>query len=314
MNKILKSAIVFGASYLIAGEIIYEFALNKHIINHKKNIYRQIEPELLPFYDKKADSYASGDSWFCANNPEKRVTVLPSGEAIYSNIITRPEKSHKWTIVAHGYTSCPRAMANYGYGFYKSGCNVLFPFMRGHNKSDDLYCTMGYRDKELIIGWINYITESDPEAELIVFGAAMGSATFMVPTGDDLHGTVKCCVADCGYTSCWEEYKTQMNQMLHIPAFPFLYAANTVSKLRGNFDFKKCSPEKAVAKSKIPTLFIHGEEDTFVPFGMMDKVYSACSAEKDKLAVPGAMHNESEEMHPEMYWNKVNSFISKYVK
>ena len=59
----------------------------------------------------------------------------------------------------------------------------------------------------------------------------MGSATTMMLTGeDDLVPNIKCAVADCGYTSAWDVFKNEMNVTYHLPAFPFLYAANTVSK------------------------------------------------------------------------------------
>ena len=92
-----------------------------------------------------------------------------------------------------------------------------------------------------------------------------------------------------------------------------MHAANTVSKLRGNFDFKKCSPIKAVSHSKIPTLFIHGEEDTFVPYFMMDKLYNACTAEKEKLSIPGTAHADSCWTQPELYYSSIDKFVNKYI-
>lgn len=61
--------------------------------------------------------------------------------------------------------------------------------------------------------------------------------------------------------------------MFHLPLFPFLNSANTVSKLRKNFDFRDCSPIDAVAHSKTPTFFVHGDSDTFVPYSMMKPLY-----------------------------------------
>lgn len=37
-------------------------------------------------------------------------------------------------------------------------------------------------------------------------------------------------------------------------------------------------------------LFIHGENDTFVPFSMLDEVYNATQGPKEKYVVPGAEH------------------------
>ena len=68
-----------------------------------------------------------------------------------------------------------------------------------------------------------------------------------------------------------------------------------------------------VAKSHTPTLFIHGEEDTFVPFRMLDVVYNAAACEKEKLVVPGAAHAQSAETDPELYWGTVDAFVANYL-
>ena len=62
-----------------------------------------------------------------------------------------------------------------------------------------------------------------------------------------------------------------------------------------------------------PMLFIHGEEDDFVPYRMLDQVYDACPTEKEKLSVPDAIHARSCCYHPEMYWPTIKRFIDKYV-
>ena len=66
-------------------------------------------------------------------------------------------------------------------------------------------------------------------------------------------------------------------------------------------------------KSKTPTLFIHGSNDTFVPFEMLDKVYNACNAKKEKLIVDGAEHGMSVTASPELYWKTVDEFTQKYL-
>ena len=67
-------------------------------------------------------------------------------------------------------------------------------------------------------------------------------------------------------------------------------------------------------KSKTPVLFIHGEQDDYVPFEMLQKNFDACASEKDMLVVPDATHADSYKVHPELYWNKVEKFTNKYIK
>ena len=64
----------------------------------------------------------------------------------------------------------------------------------------------------------------------------------------------------------------------------------------------------------MPILFIHGDKDKFVPFYMLDKLYDACKAPKDKLIVKEAGHAKSEKIATDIYWDKVINFINKYIK
>lgn len=43
-------------------------------------------------------------------------------------------------------------------------------------------------------------------------------------------------------------------------------------------------------KNKIPVLFIHGDEDRYVPVWMTYSNYEACAAEKELYIVHGAAH------------------------
>ena len=67
-------------------------------------------------------------------------------------------------------------------------------------------------------------------------------------------------------------------------------------------------------KTALPMLFIHGEDDTFVPYWMLDVVYDACaSGEKECLSIPGAVHGEASWEDPELYWSTVEAFLEKYI-
>ena len=312
LSTLLKVAAVAGASYLAIGEAVYEVVLGKKY-TQTKNVRREITDEIYSYYGKPEDQ-VDGDSWFVAMHPQDTVLVSSKGKTMHANIFMQKEYTDKWAVIIHGYTSCPRGMADQAFHFYKKGFNVLMPHMVSFGLDEEKYASMGYHDKDYVKDWIVYIADKDPNAKIAVLGVSMGSATTMLLTGEqDLLPNVKCAVADCGFTTWWEEMGNEMKTTYKSPIFPYLYAANTVSKLRGNFDFKESAPIKAVAKSKTPTLFIHGEKDRFVPFWMLDKVYNACVADKQKLPVPDAYHAESNEVHPEIYYPAVFSFVEKYM-
>lgn len=225
------------------------------------------------------------------------------------------DNSHpeKWAIIFHGYTSGPEGMYHYAYTYGEMGFNCILPSMIGHAKDENRYCSMGYHDRYMGLDWIDYILALNPDAEIVLHGESMGAATTMLITGENLPSNVKCAVSDCGFTNCFEEYshvaKKQMSPLL-VPLLPLI---SRYSELRGNFNFKKCSPKAAVKNSVTPTLFVHGEIDDFVPFEMLNEVYSACAAEKEYFTVKSAAHAESSTKEPKLYWNSVHTFLKKHI-
>lgn len=314
MKKATKGVIAAAATasgaLLGACGLIYEGVLSRRLIEFisENNIFS--DGSTTGIYH--SDENLSAKKWFAEERPTPSFIIGENNEECYSYIAKQENFTHNWAVCVHGYSAGPEAVANFGKHYFDKGFNVLFPCMRAHSLDKHQYCSMGYYDRYIVCEWIKKIVSEDKDAKILVHGVSMGGATTMLVTGEDIPENVVCAIADCGYTSCWEEYKSQIGEILHLPVFPFLPILNKISVLRGNFDFKKCAPIEAVSVSKTPTLFIHGEADTFVPYAMMDEVYNACKAEKDKLSVPDAAHAVSSLVHPDIYWKKVDEFMSKY--
>ena len=131
----------------------------------------------------------------------------------------------------------------------------------------------------------------------------------MLATGEGMPPQVKAAVADCGFTTCWEQYANVIKQYAKLPPFPLLYAVNAVSILRGNFDIRKNRPIDAVRRSATPTVFLHGTADDFVRFSMMDRLYEACAAPKAKQAIEGGIHARAVYKDPALYWKTVDGVL-----
>lgn len=314
VKRTVGAAVGLGAAYLAIGEIAYECTLNIKVNNLLKKTGVFDKPEEKEFYNN-CKVYQDACKWYDSLGIAD--TIIPSrlGKDTTAKVILADEDSDKWAVVIHGYTASPRSMAHYAWKYHTMGFNVVLPHMVGHGTDKRSHCSMGYYDRFIILDWIDYIIGLDKNAQILMHGVSMGSATTMLVTGEKLPKNVVVAVADCGYTNCWEEYASQTKEMLHLPVFPFLTAANTVSKLHKNFDFKRCSPIDAVSHSKTPTFFIHGGEDHFVPYSMMKPLFEACSApDKGMLTVPKAFHANSVFADTELYWSKVTAFIGKYFK
>ncbi len=304
----LGTAAAVSAAYVGAGGLLCYGILSKRICNKHPEELLHIPANMKRYL--KDEHFRTADDWYNAINPSDTVLFNEKGEKLLAKEILQDKPSHKWLIAVHGYTSRPRAMARQAIWFYKKGYNCILPCQRAHRNQEAKFTSMGYYEKYDVISWINFILSKDPEAEIMLLGISMGSATVMLTTGEKLPANVKGCIADCGYSDCYELFKGSITKEAGLPEFPFLGAANTLSKLFLRWKFKDCSPIDAVARSKTPTLFIHGTDDNVVPFWMMEALYEKCSAKKSKLAVEGAGHDEACANAPELYWEAVDAFIN----
>ena len=141
----------------------------------------------------------------------------------------------------------------------------------------------------------------------------MGAATAMNVAGESLPANVKCIIEDCGYTSVWDEFSLQLKDVFGLPSFPLLDVANLVCNVRAGYDFHKASSVEQLKHATVPMLFIHGDQDTFVPYDMLDQNYDACASKvKQKLTIHGATHAKSAQVDPKLYWNTVDDFLDEY--
>lgn len=307
----LAGAAGAGLFYFAAGAGFYEAFLTSKAV-HKKN-----KPHLPPEAEKERcralEKHENASEWYAAQDDNDLELISLRGETIRARYIPAEVNRHKYLICIHGYTSSPYRMAGPAYEFYKRGFNVLMPYLGGHGLSDRKTVSMGYHDRLDIVDWINYLVTFDEDAEIVLYGVSMGAATTLMTTGEDLPDNVKCAISDCGFTTAWEEFMVQCKNVVHLPPFPFLYALRRYAIIRDGFDPRKCSPLDCVQRSKTPTLFIHGDKDEFVPFWMLDVLYDNAVCEKERLVVEGAVHANSDEVNPELYWKTVFSFVDKYL-
>lgn len=220
---------------------------------------------------------------------------------------------NKWIIVVHGYMGEGKEMAATAHQFYDMGYNILIPDLRGHGASEGNYIGMGWNDRYDLVKWIDYLIKEDPNCEIILYGISMGASTVMNTCGEQIPDNVKMAIADCGFSSVWDILSYQMQETLNIPVFPLLYMSDMITQIKNGFSFKEADTRKQLANAKIPILFIHGDQDRFVPFYMLDELYESANCPKEKLVIKNAKHGVSSQIDPLTYWQHVKNFIHKYM-
>lgn len=294
------------------GNYLYNLALNPRTSKSRlfKNDHQtQTEP------DKINDTIMKeAKAWFHTKSNYKEVYLRSHDNLeLHSYELRHPKSTSIWVICVHGYMSQGDILCCAAKCFYEKGYNILIPDLRGHGKSKGDYIGMGWHDRKDIIGWIHYILRQDSEAEIVLYGISMGAATVMMVSGESLPPNVKVVIEDCGYTSVWAQFTHHLHKLFKLPPFPFLHIASLVTKIRAGYWLSEASALKQISKSHTPTLFIHGDEDTFVPYSMLEELYQAASCEKEKLIIKGASHGKSAACSPTLYWFTIEKFLTKHL-
>ena len=235
--------------------------------------------------------------------------------ATYFPAIDEDANKRKIVIGFHGYTS--KGMSDYvglsGY-YLKKGFAMLLPDARAHGESEGEYIGFGCLDRKDALVWINWaIQELGEEVEIVLHGISMGGSTVLMASGLDLPEQVKGIVSDCAFTSPKEVFTHALHSMYHLPAFPVIQGADMVNKKLAGYGMDECNAKREVAKAKVPILFIHGTNDTFVPYQMCHEIYDCCASPKKMLAVEGAAHGESYCKDTEKYEQALDEFFEDII-
>lgn len=221
------------------------------------------------------------------------------------------QKSSAYVIMVHGYHSDSASLVSPIKKMKNQGYNVLAIDLRGHGQSEGDYIGMGWDDRKDVLLWIDYILQRKKDSSIILYGVSMGGATVMNVAGEKLPSQVKAVIEDCGYTSVWDIFKTHID-MNEFQSEVILNLGSFVTRMRAGYSLRDVSPLRQVQKSQIPILFIHGDQDAFVPCEMVDELYQKANCPKEKLIIHGAGHAGSWAMDPKDYYETIWTFIEKY--
>ena len=239
----------------------------------------------------------------------------PDGEKLIARVVT-PEKSNGRLILAcHGVRSSGIGefclISEY---LYKNGYTFILPDHRGCGDSSGKFMGYGTHESKDSYLWVDYAKQHFPDLDIFLMGVSMGGATVLMMNEFADDEAIKGVIADCSYTSAWDEFSYQLKTSFHMPDFPIIHICNLYSKIFAGYSFKDASPIKAVKKAKKPVLFIHGGKDDFVPTFMEKQLYDACCAEKEMVTVTNAVHARSYYADPKTYEAAIEGFMDKYSK
>ena len=252
-------------------------------------------PDLRPWVDSLRSRDALRDT----------MVTMPTGERHHALVI--PSDGQRTAVVVHGWRDCSIDFLFLARIYEQAGYRVVLPDLHAHGLSEGDMIQMGWLDSRDIVHWLSiFLTDT-----MVVHGVSMGAATTMMTSAKALPKGVRDIrfVEDCGYTCVWDEFAGQLKNQFGLPEFPLMYSTSKLCRLLNGWSFQEASAIGEVRKSPHPMLFIHGGSDTFVPTGMVYRLYDAKPSKKQLWIAEGAEHALSYKMHPQEYMQKIIAYI-----
>lgn len=281
----------------------------------RKELPWMVEEELKKTsFGKYYNCIIASDAWLKEHHAQDVSIISKDGLKLHGYWI--PAENPRGTILmAHGYRSTMLVDFGLAFAFYHAlGMNILVPEQRSHGRSEGRYITFGVKESEDMACWIQYHNEFFGKYQMILSGMSMGASTMLYLADKELPANVKCIIADCGFTSPKAILDKVFRSVTHLPSGPSLWAADLFSRVFAKFRLDEKDTRKVLKNAKLPVLMVHGRSDDFVPCGMTQQGFDACTSEKELLLIEGAGHGVSFLVAKETYIKSVIAFLEKHLE
>jgi fermentation-respiration switch protein FrsA (DUF1100 family) len=291
---VLMGVLVGGGYYML------DFSLSPDPTRaNTDSCYRQLftdYPETREWMDSLRTHHALRDT----------MMMMPGGYQLHTYYINTG--SQRTAMVIHGWRD-QAIKFFYLARMYERllGYNVVMPDLYASGMSDGEALRMGWLDRLDVLQLLD-VFKTDT---VVVHGVSMGAATTMMMSGEEMPEDIRDLrfVADCGYTSVWDEFAGELKNQFGLPAFPLMYTTSWICQLRYGWNFSEASALRQVAKCQYPMFFIHGDSDDFVPTYMVHQLYDAKSEPKDLWVTKNTDHAHSYKNHRAEYVARVRRFL-----
>lgn len=266
-------------------------------------------PELRPWLDSLHHEGLLKDTFITTADHQRQ----------HALVARSTQSAGRTAILVHGYHDRLTSMLHIARIYnHELHYNILLPDLHGHGLSSGDDVQMGWKDRLDILNWANIAHEAFSQpgdtVRMVVHGISMGAATTMCVAGEETPDFIRCFVEDCGYTSVWDEFTYELKEQFSLPSFPILHTTNVLCQLKYGWNFREASPLEQVKKCHKPMLFIHGDNDDFVPTRMVYPLYEAKPQPKELWIARGSAHALAYKDHKAEYTRKVVSFVGKWME
>lgn len=302
--------ILLALAVIFTGILLYFFSIAfvKHDIGNVDNLDDSINKPLTKY---KAQ-IQNGMDYINSRNPVWVQTVSFDGLRLFARYFDN--NSSKTILLFHGYRSSALRDFSCAIKMYTDlGFNILLCDQRSHGRSEGNLITFGVKESRDVISWIEYVNDVYEPEKIVLDGLSMGATTVILACRFDLPDNVKAVIADCGFTSPSDIMKKVAKQSFKINAGFVLPFLDFFCRIIGEFSFLNISTVDVLKKSKLPVLFIHGEDDGFVPCEMSKRGFDSAPEGSEIFLVKGADHGLSFLIDEKGVKNAVKEFLDRNI-
>ena len=250
--------------------------------------------------------------------PKEDLTIISNdGLKLQGELFHLQKKTKKVVLAMHGFHGGGKYdMARFCELYQKNGFDACIIQQRAHENSEGDYISFGYFEHQDGILWSRKLIEIyGDDVQIILHGISMGGSTVCMMSGDsNLPSQVLCTISDCAFDSFQTEMRHVISDRTQLPVEFTSYMVGLWAQLKVKLNIKDVAVAKVLENAKVPVLFIHGSDDTFVPTRMSDVLYDACTTFKTLCIIEGAGHANSYVVDSEKYERVVNEFLDSVAK
>ncbi|MDZ7344447.1 MAG: alpha/beta hydrolase [candidate division KSB1 bacterium] len=205
-------------------------------------------------------------------------------------------------IYCHGLFRSRLEMLDRATRFWQLGyAGLLFDFRR-HGKSEGELSSMGYLERQDVIGAVRYVIDRLHFAHpVVVHGVSMGAAAALLAAAEE--PAIAGLIVDSSFLSFDQTIAHHAKLWLGLPKFPLADEISLFTKWRVGFNSEEFDLRRAVQKiGDRPILFIAGGADKRMPPEIAQQLFEASpSTNKHILIIPDAPHGAAFRTDPETY-------------
>ncbi len=192
----------------------------------------------------------------------------------------------------------------------RQGWSVVMPVERAHGESGGSWCTLGLREGEDCLLWVQKTAELFGEnCRIVLGGKGLGAAAILSAARQGLPENVRALLLDSAWLSPKKQIKYMVKDRLHMRAFLLLRVFFLLCRAfwgRAPGDLEGAEVLKAC---QIPVFFAQGKEDTMTPCAPLEEAYRDCPAPKHLFTGENGGHGTCDFGEGERYYTELEDFL-----